>query len=432
MSLPARGEVRPGVSRNAVFTPGLGWEFLIRLMVLVVVALAFPVVFYADVYRFRVLADCMWHPSVHEIAGVCRPEGVAMRSLGTGINLPYRSVLSEYPPAALALVFPAGRWVGSIRLAELAFGIPMMMLELAALEVLRRAWPRRRRVITRWWSVVVLPVALLGWFRMDFLAVLAATVVLVGLEKGRRRGGWITVGWLVKLWPATLLAGSFVRRRWSEFVAATAGVVVATLIWIAWSPHGFTEFLRFRAGRGLQLESLPASLLFWKYHGYTAIESGSAVIGEGGYGWVGPAMIACLAVFGCACLVRAWKPDSDVVALCGALTLGFMLSSRILSPQYLLWVAPFVIVLAIRRKNLRIGMIGIVASWLTFGYLLGYFQLSKGNRPLMFLVFLRNMVLVWLLVELFLAIRPRSADAPADRLAQWFGRTGFGRWLRGA
>ncbi len=405
----------------------LAWEFLIRLMLLVIVALAFPVVFYADVYRFRVLADCMWYPSVHEIATVCRPEGVAIGTLGTGFNMPYRSVLSEYPPIALALVFPAGRWVGSIRIAELAFGVPMMMLELATLEVLRRAWPRHRRVLTRWWTVVVLPVALLGWFRMDFLAVLAATVALVGLEKRRRRGGWIVVGWLVKLWPATLLAGLAVKRRWSALFSAAAGVVAVTLLWLAWSPHGFTEFLRFRAGRGLQLESLPASLLFWKYHGYTAIESGSAVIGESGYGWVAPTLFVLLGIFGCACLLRAWKPDADAVALCGALTLGFILFSRIISPQYLLWVAPFVIVLAVRRRNLRVGALSIAASWLTFAYLLGYWPLSAGNRPLMFLVFVRNMVLVWLLVELFIAIRPSAAGRSADR----FAHSGLGRWLRG-
>lgn len=384
----------------------LVYEVVLRVVLVVFAAALLPAVFNNDLVRFRLLANCMVHPSAQEIARACRPGGVELGHLTTGINLPYRSVLSEYPPAGLASVFLTGRWVGSLRIAQIAFALPMVVVEVATLEVLRRAWPSARRALTRWWYPVVLPVAMLGWFRMDFLAVLGATVGLVGLEQNRRRNGWIVFGWLVKLWPVSLLAGLAVRRRWSEFLRAGFGVLAVTSAWFAFGPTGFREFLRFRAGSGLQVESLPASLLFWKYHGHTEVVSGASTIGAGGYGWVNPVSIGLLATFSIGCMLWAWRaPHTDVVALCGALTLATVVISRIISPQYLLWVAPFVVVLAGLRRHRRLGVVAVAASCLTLLYLPWYRALEAGSKVVMFIVFLRNIMLVWLLIEFVVVIR---------------------------
>jgi hypothetical protein len=95
-----------------------------------------------------------------------------------------------------------------------------------------------------------------------------------------------------------------------------------------------------------------------------------------------------------------------------------MLFSRILSAQYVVWVAPFVALVA-ARGNRRAGWLYVAAGWLTLTYLLWFdSSVIPGNRLLGGVTLARNLCLVALLVELFLAIRPRDpVTAPVAELA---------------
>jgi hypothetical protein len=392
-------------------------EVVGRAGLLVIAAVWLPHVFPADVSHFRDIASCIARPNAHLLA-MCNRKHFPIAPLGHGFNLPYRHVLFEFPPLPLLALPLVGRWVGSLVTARLLFGTVMAGFEFGALVALRRAWPELRGELTFWWNAAVLPVAVLAWFRFDFLAVFFATVGLVAIEKQRRATVPIVLGWLSKLWPAVLVVALVVRRRWSEVAASVVAIGVVTALWYAVSPKGFSTFLQYRAGKGLEVESVLASVQFLTVHGHAKGASGAWVINNGAYAWANPVLTGLLLAFALASVLRAWKPGADVVALCGALTLASMLFSRILSAQYVVWVAPFVALVA-ARGNRRAGWLYVAAGWLTLTYLLWFdSSVIPGNRLLGGVTLARNLCLVALLVELFLAIRPRDpVTAPVAELA---------------
>lgn len=367
-----------------------------------------PGVFSTDVGHFRAQGSCVWYPT-GKVLGMCEQrQWLIDGGAAAQLNLPYRHLLWEFPPLPIVTLPFAARFWGPLWVAKLVFGMLMAAVEFGGLVYLRRAWPEHRAAITRWWTITVAPVALIAWFRFDFLAVLCAVVALVALEQRRRATTALVAGWLAKLWPAVFLAGLVVQRRWRDVVRASVALVVATALWWAWSPSGFHRFLEFRSGKGLEIESLLASVRLLGHHGEVVSSSGAWVMDIDGFVWFNGLMVVSLLVFALACVWRAWRPGADVVALCGALTVGSMVFSRIISAQYVVWLVPFVALLA-ARGNRRLGWFALGAGWFTFAYLLVFDEyVVTGNRLAGSLVLVRNIFLVAVLVELFRAIRPTN------------------------
>lgn len=390
--------------RRLLFLEILGRAFAVCGAVFVL-----PSIFASDVGHFRDQSACLWRPTGNVLARCEMRHWLIDGGAGGHVNLPYRHLLWEFPPLPVVTLPFAARFWGPLWVAKVVFGLVMAGAELAALVHLRRAWPERHGAITLWWTVTVAPVALIAWFRLDFLAVLCAAVALVALEQRRRAAASIVAGWLAKLWPAVFLAGLVAQRRWREVVRTSVALLVATTLWWAWSPSGFHRFLEFRSGKGLEIESMLASVRLLGHHGRITVVSGAWAMDVDGFVWFNGLMAVLLVVFAVACVWRAWRPGADVVALCGALTVGSMVFSRIISAQYVVWLVPFVAVLA-ARGNRRLGWYALGAGWFTFAYLLVFDALLvKGNRLAGSLVVIRNAFLVAVLVELFLAIRPKSA-----------------------
>ena len=169
-------------------------------------------------------------------------------------HLPYRNFLWEFPPltavpAATARALP-------LRTFGIAFAAVMVAAEYAALELLRRGWPDALRRIVAYWSVVGWPVAAVGYFRFDFLAVVAATAGIVAIVRGRTAVTATVVGFAAKLWPVVLLAPVLVERKLRSAVTTAVALAALVTCWFAFSPSGFHAFIRFRHGSGVQVESL--------------------------------------------------------------------------------------------------------------------------------------------------------------------------------
>ncbi|MDQ6696783.1 MAG: DUF2029 domain-containing protein [Actinomycetota bacterium] len=361
----------------------LAVELAGRSLLVVVTVHLLPHIFVGDITHFRHIAR-----------------------LVTPSRLPYRSVLWEFPPLTIPFLLLEKISSGSRAVYLSLFAAVTVTLELASLELLRRAWPDRDKELTWIWMATVLPVAALAYFRLDFLAVFFAALALVGIERGRATAWPIVAGVATKLWPGLLLVVLAVQRRWRSAVAGLIGSIAVFVGWYAFSPKGFRAFVRYRAGKGLEIESLPASLRLLGHHGRFTVRSGAWVIDAGGFHWVDPAVSAALVVFTVALGWWAYRRAAvDAVALGGALVLGTMLFSRLLSAQYLVWLGPFVAVLWIRGRR-SVGWLALIASWLTFVELLWFeHHLIRGSRVMGAVVLARNVVLVALLVDLVRSVR---------------------------
>lgn len=330
------------------------------------------------------------------------------RAAGLGWHhLPYRSVPWEFPPLTLPFMVLA-RFLTRPDVLVLAFGAVTIGLEYGSLRALRRAWPDQAGTLTRWWLAVVLPAATIAWFRFDFLAVWFATLALVAVEQGRRSARWSVLGAFAKLWPIVGLGVLAARRKWREVVAGAVAMAVGVGAWWLWSPDGLRAFAGYRAGSGLEIESIAGSIHQVTHPAQPMFVSGAWVVGSGGWQWVNSLGMVFLAVAGGLLVCRAARVRGDSVAVGGALVGLVLLVTRLLSAQYVVWLAPFVVVLAAVRHRRRLGLAAVVMSLLTFASMVwwGAVRQARGIGP--WLQLGRNVALAWVCAELFVLAARRE------------------------
>ena len=293
---------------------------------------------------------------------------------------------AEYPPLAVApftltLLPPQPDHVT-------VFGVWMLLL-LGAVYV-----AIRRRESAPAAQVCVVYLALGGFAtvlgRYDLVP--AATVVAAYWAARRRRfglaHGLLALGTLLKLYPAVLLpvlvleqyrtlGADPLRERPPPAVLRGAAVFAGTVaggfaLAAALDPAHWLGSFSFNAHRPLQVESVPASLLWLtglagmqtaadrSFNSYNLVGQASGVIGA----------VATLALVG-ACLLVYWWQLQRRIAFGRALTLcllAVLCAGRVLSPQYLIWVLPLVAIVEREYDLLWLAVCALTTLIFPFAY----------------------------------------------------------------
>lgn len=373
------------------YSPNLAGEALLRLSVFLISAALAPRVFIADVNGYFESARLLsWD------------------------HLPYRDFLWEYPPVA-AVVLLFGPLAGGSREVFVGlFATAMMALELGCLSLLRSGRPESAATMTRFWTITVVPLGSFLYFRHDFLSVFFATVALLGLVAGRRIAWAVMAGFGAKVWPAIYVVPLVGLRRYRD--AASAAALSAGLVglWAAFSPAGLGRFVEYRQGGGFEIESLLGALLL--LGGRTpSFQFGSAVVSDVGWEWAHVAMAVVLVIAMVGVVHRMSRRDVDVTAAVGALVLTLILSSRILSAQYVVWLAPCVVLLwpSANRQGWLFG----ASAFLTLLELAVFDRVIQGELIPVLMLNARNLLLLWLWIEL-LRLALRRQNGPPEPRAQ--------------
>jgi hypothetical protein len=164
--------------------------------------------------------------------------------------------------------------------------------------------------------------------------------------RGWARGALIGAGAALKAWPATLLAGT-PPGQWRRALGAAAAVFAAACLTF---PSATASFLAHQGARGVEIESVAATVfMIWRTAGW----HGTWVYRFGAWQLSGPYvtlaqdavrvcfLAAVAAVIAWSALTARgrlrWRPEFAADAPLAA-TLLFLVTSPVLSPQYLLWV----------------------------------------------------------------------------------------------
>ncbi|MGY1453916.1 glycosyltransferase 87 family protein [Streptomyces sp. SS8] len=290
------------------------------------------------------------------------------RVLSTGV-FPPDDVTWQYPPAAaLAILSPA-----LLPFLEYpsAFYVLACAADAAAFALLlyasrRGAGPERGRAGAWVW---VAGVPLLGptvYARYDLMVTAVAVAALLALSRSPRTAGALAAfGALLKVWPALLLVGTprgrVTRAVWG---AAVAAALVLTAAFAAAMP-GALDFLTHQRDRGTEVESVGALVFHVARHfGW----EGQVLLNYGSVEFLGPyvdlvstaALLCTAAAFGWMLRWRLraveWTASTAADAAFAAVLL-FTVTSRVISPQYMVWLVG----LAAVCVTLRAGRQGLPA-----------------------------------------------------------------------
>ena len=272
------------------------------------------------------------------------------------------ATLREYPLPAVGVV--SGPWLvaralGSLDAYGFLFVLGALLTDAAFTWFLsRQADDRRRPLAVNVWLLAVPAMGGLSYARFDLVpGVLMGCCLLLSARRPRLAALAVSVATGVKLWPVLLIPSVLSRtrhqRRGLAVVAAVgAATVLGTVVLAGWarvlSPLGY------QADRGLQIESVPASPLmlgralgvagyhvsFSRHMAYEITGPGTPVM-TSVTTLATVALVAFLAVLWRRLLRAGGRIDGDaLVWTCLAVTIGFLCSGKVLSPQYFLWLLP--------------------------------------------------------------------------------------------
>ena len=347
-------------------------------------------------------------------------------------GIPYLDFFIEYPPGSLpAFVPPALLSVD--KAGYISLFTAEMALVLAAALLLTALVARRLRGSYAWilpaltfaaGALALYPVAVT---RYDAVVALTLAVAALCATLGGRylilSYAALGFGAAAKLVPAlaTLpLARQGAARGYTVFLAVLAIFFVPFLLL---GSGGLLESFAYQADRGLQVESLAASILMelgWVES--VAFEYGAFEVRGRGVGLAAslslPITLVLLVVTGLV-MYRQYRRFGRLGAeafprYAAALILAFMLGSKVLSPQYLIWLLPLVPLSAGGAAGLGVSALFLAACVTTTQvFPTHYADLLDFRHPGPDLLLARNLLLatLWVLM-LILPTKVTKESAP--------------------
>ncbi len=321
--------------------------------------------------------------------------------------VPYRDFGFEYPPGALpALVLPAlvTDSLTAYRIvfaAEMALaGVIGVLLVADALRRLGRREEDRRVALT---AIALLPLLLGGVIltRFDLLPAALVAGALVLLVAGRHEAGALVlgIGVAVKLYPAGARPARGGRRvpprragarSLATVALAAAPAVLLYLPFLVVGLDGVLDSFGRQLGRPLQIESLGAGILLALHHtlGISlewASGSGSQNLTGGAADTLavvqGLAQVIAVALVWIAFARGAMTPER-LVRYAAAAVVAFVALSKVLSPQFLVWLLLLVPLVGGARSRLRLWLLALACALTALWFPARYWELVREFDPL--------------------------------------------------
>lgn len=327
-----------------------------------------------------------------------------------GVLIP---TLSEYP-LLFRVIASAAVLAPGIASFTTVWIVVTLVVDAVVLSLLRS---RGSMASAGWWVVVGACLGPVLWLRMDLLVVL---LVMFSLMMRNRRSGIsglvLALAVLLKLWPLVLVPLMWVgwqRWRWSMWFGAALGLGTMTDLVLNGREAVLGPWV-YQTGRGIQVESLWGSLvLLLKGGGDTddlleyRFRSWHLVEGC----WDAAAVVA-LAAIVLAGLAAAWslrrRPTATVAErsmAASAAIVTVVAFGTVLSPQYIVWFAPVVLLASagMRQQRTLGTLVAIIAVMTHVLWPYAYPDLLAGDMWAVALLVVRNVTLVTLAALLWRA-----------------------------
>jgi hypothetical protein len=324
----------------------------------------------------------------------------------------------QYPPLA-AVVFLLGYLV-----AEKTVGFVFLALvaDLLIFILLTKRSKQESNILPALiWVATPLVMGPIILGRFDVFPTLAAVFALLHVSSTKKFGVAVAIGAHLKVWPMLLLlatpSGKFARV--AIWFAATFGA--GSLLLSLWWNGNLFSFLNNQSSRGLQIESVGAlPYQIWNAGPgsvASAVQFGTIEVIASGTGTasivvtvVGLLLISCLVFW----RVTGRLTNAEPADIALTAVLISILTSRVLSPQYMIWVFGLLAVCAFRpQQNFRkiLILISISAALGQFIYPWWYASFLNGNMLVVAAHAIRIITLIWATVIMWRNLQQFTINA---------------------
>ena len=297
-------------------------------------------------------------------------------------RVPYRDFVLEYPILALipmllphlltlghAATFPAyaAAFLTENILLAAALGATLARIAIGLKPDTAEA-PTAISTVAKNYAIMLACTAIVAPWRFDLFVALTTALAILAItrQKDAATGTLLAVGAMAKLYPAVLLPAVLrISGKRLALVAtfATTAAAIAIVAALISGPKQSISFLSYHALRGIQIESVAAGFIYLinKLH----LTSLSLVYNFGAYHLAFPASsiviklltVALVILLSFAVLTNARSPQSDAVDFIPRagtlLLLAFIVTSKVFSVQYTIWLIPFAVFLKDKSPEKR-------------------------------------------------------------------------------
>ena len=338
----------------------------------------------------------------------------------------FHGALHEYPlPVILLVGIPFPFSFGSHIIYDTLFVVMMLAIDAAFCRLLFTHGGRAQTAAVTLWLAAGPMMGPLAVTRFDVVpGVLAGASLLILMSRPRTASIFVSFGAGLKLWPAVLLPALGAPRKTRIRVVSTAVVFGAVLVGVTLALGGVERLmspLTWQSQRGLQVESLPALplMIAWSIFRAPWLVEFSSFVSQQVYGPGGPLMLSLatlatgLAIAWMAFMwFRAWRAGATVstetVGWIMLTSIGLLiLTNKVFSPQYLLWLSPVAIAMValaprsdtgVRRFSVLLLLVGVLTQVIypiVYMWVVGVYW---ANFLGVFLLFVRDVALIGFVV----------------------------------
>ncbi|MGW1891735.1 glycosyltransferase 87 family protein [Streptomyces sp. NPDC002004] len=238
--------------------------------------------------------------------------------------------------------------------------------------------------------------------RYDVQVTALAVFALLALAHSPRAGGmFAALGTLMKVWPALTLLGTPRGRTSRDAWAAGAVSAGALLLVLTAAFRNPLSFLTEQGGRGVQIESLGGTALSLAkragWPGQVTFRYGAMEFTGPYVSWVAAvSVLLTLAALGLLLVWRLravrWTEATPYDAALAAVLL-FTVTSRVISPQYMVWLIGLCAVCLTSRQTTQrpvAALVTVATAVSTLAYPCFYHEVTQSTLPGVLLMLVRN------------------------------------------
>jgi len=231
-------------------------------------------------------------------------------------------------------------------------------------------------------------------YNWDIMPVLFVAVAFYLITQGRDRlaSMSLALGFSCKFYPVMYLLPLLLRQRrisaWIEIIAVFAMTALAINIFFMLSNFdGWYHFFSFNSLRPPNPDSIWGVVYFW----FPQLSASQI-------------NVLSLLLFATSSAILMWKPrDESTIKLCFILTLIFLLSNKVFSPQFILWLLPFLTLLPAGGIGRRLFYALELSNLAVLFIFLTWWSYEPWNDTRAYLchsfVLIRHIILIYILVK---------------------------------